>query len=129
MITQHTINEIFEKINKKVDKVTGKGLSSNDFTDTYKALIDSFDGDFTELINAHLESIVEETISSLTNATFYTKPEVDALVEAKDNQVILDGNRTIMQTGETLTLRAYVKRYGLPVYNERVEFYMEGEDE
>ena len=116
-----------EEIVKKEDKVTGKGLSSNDFTDTYKALIDGFDGDFQELINSHLDSIVADTIDSLSNATFYTKPEVDALLTAKDTQCILEGDKTIIEADDTLTLKAYVKKNGVPVYNERVEFYI-GED-
>ena len=50
------------RINSKVEKETGKGLSSNDFTDDYKDKLDNLadnnsieditDGDITDLINS-----------------------------------------------------------------------------
>ena len=43
--------KFLDLINNKVDKVTGKGLSTNDFTDEYKKKIDGtilFQGDFNK---------------------------------------------------------------------------------
>ena len=60
---------------------------------------------------------------------YYTESEVDALLVAKDNQIIVEGDKPVIQTGDTLTLKAYVKKNGVPVYNERVEFYIEEDDE
>lgn len=39
----YTKKQIDEKLDKKVDKVEGKELSSNDFTDEYKEKLDNFD--------------------------------------------------------------------------------------
>ena len=41
--TKFTTGGAFTELNKKVDKVDGKGLSSNDFTDTYKNKLDKID--------------------------------------------------------------------------------------
>lgn len=38
-------NELIRSIDNKVDKLSGKGLSSNDFTNTYKQMLDNFIGD------------------------------------------------------------------------------------
>ena len=40
--TANTNNKILDtKVSNKVDKIVGKGLSTNDFTDNYKKKIDS----------------------------------------------------------------------------------------
>ena len=119
------VGNVTSNLAGKVDKIQGKGLSSNDFTNAYKAVLDTFDGDFSEIVEEHLDDVIDE----LTNETFYTKTEVDALLSAKDNQIILEANKPIIQLDETLTLTAYVKKNGVPVYNERVEFYIENDDE
>ena len=41
--TKFTTGGAYTELNKKVDKVDGKGLSSNDFTDTYKNKLDKID--------------------------------------------------------------------------------------
>jgi hypothetical protein len=51
----------------KVDKVGGKELSSNDFTDYYKNYIDGFDGDieaFLELHKEEIEASIKEDVLS-----------------------------------------------------------------
>ena len=101
---------------KKVDKITGKGLSTNDFTDTYKALIDSFDGDFTELVEAHLEDVIDD----LTNDTFYTKPEVNALV---NNRLSATSNEDIVEAEGTLEFYATFIKNGVPLPDKTITFY------
>ena len=105
---------------KKVDKITGKGLSTNDFTDTYKALIDSFDGDFNEVINTHMDYILTETINSLTNDTFYTKPEVNALV---NNRLSATSNEDIVEAEGTLEFYATFIKNGVPLPDKTITFY------
>ena len=101
---------------KKVDKITGKGLSTNDFTDTYKALIDSFDGDFTELVEAHLEDVIDD----LTNDAFYTKPEVNALV---NNRLSATSNEDIVEAEGTLEFYATFIKNGVPLPDKTITFY------
>lgn len=50
--------EVRGLINNKVDKVTGKGLSANDFTDAYKAAVDG----------------------AAPQSTTYTKTEIDNMI-------------------------------------------------
>jgi hypothetical protein len=39
---QEAIGDVDEALTEKVDKVTGKGLSTNDFTNTYKGQLDGY---------------------------------------------------------------------------------------
>lgn len=56
-----------EALNKKVDKVTGKGLSTNDFTNEYKAKLDNYKEpvDHTTTIN-NLQTTVNNLNNKLT---------------------------------------------------------------
>lgn len=46
---QELITYIKERLDNKVDKVSGKGLSTNDFTDEYKAKIGALENKVAEL--------------------------------------------------------------------------------
>lgn len=53
---------ITTEINKKVNKVTGKGLTSNDFTDSYKTKLEGIEANanyYTEPIGAVFLSVIE----------------------------------------------------------------------
>lgn len=56
-----------EALDKKVDKVSGKGLSTNDFTDTYKNKLDNYKEptDYSTTIN-NLQTTVNNLESKLT---------------------------------------------------------------
>lgn len=74
--------EVRGLINNKVDKVTGKGLSTNDFTDAYKETLDGLD--------AALDSKVDkETGKGLSTNDFTNayKTELDGLDTALDGKV------------------------------------------
>lgn len=93
-----TKSELQESINNKVDKVTGKDLSTNDFTDTYKTkldgiatgatnntVIDSLESQSsTDALSANQGRILNEKI---TNATTYSTEEINTgekWVDGKD---------------------------------------------
>ena len=57
-----------DKVNTKVDKVSGKGLSTNDFTNTYKTKLDNLD------TNLNAKVINGSTLSSLTLTVSSTIP-------------------------------------------------------
>jgi hypothetical protein len=60
-------SETDDFLDLKVDKVSGKELSSNDFTDYYKNYIDGFDGDieaFLELHKEEIEASIKEDVLS-----------------------------------------------------------------
>ena len=55
LTTQKLINDaINTKLGSKVDTATGKGLSSNDFTDTYKGYVDNLVSSTATTKNAHV---------------------------------------------------------------------------
>jgi hypothetical protein len=69
-------------VGKKVDKVTGKGLSTNDFTTTYKNLLDS------------LGSLAKKSAVSESDLDSSLKSKVNAAAEGNhnhDNKTVLDG--------------------------------------
>lgn len=65
-VTYMTASELV--IDNKVDKVEGKGLSTNDFTDEYKEKLDNLEGNI-----------------DLSN--YYSKTEVDALLQAMQDKI------------------------------------------
>lgn len=105
----YTENETDVFLNGKVDKVNGKGLSTNDFTDTYKDVLDTFDGDWSEVIDDNLDTIIAGVIDAVTNAVL--------------NRVVMEATPQIIQSGDTSVFKAYVIHNGLPVYNQEVSFY------
>ena len=54
--------DYINKINNKVEKVNGKGLSTNDFTDTYKSKLDgiSTGANKTNLYHVHLPLLLQQ---------------------------------------------------------------------
>ncbi len=75
--TFDTLGEIETAVGNKVDKVDGKGLSSNDFTDAYKTKLDS----------------------ALTSKPTYTASEVGAVPTTRTvNGKALSGNITLSAT-------------------------------
>lgn len=59
-----------DKVNTKVDKVSGKGLSTNDFTNTYKTKLDNLDTNLnTKVINGSSLSSLTLTVSSTIPTT------------------------------------------------------------
>ena len=75
--TKFTTGGAYTELNKKVDKVNGKGLSSNDFTNTYKDKLDKIDTTVTtnssNLVTsgavATAISTAETNAKNLANAT------------------------------------------------------------
>lgn len=64
--------------NKKVDKITGKALSSNDFTDTYKEKIDNIPNDLSGTLDTKVNKVTGKTLSS-NDYTNIDKNKVDNL--------------------------------------------------
>ncbi len=58
--TNSKINDTIIKLDKKVDKIDGKGLSTNDFTTAYKTKLESLenydDTEIRNIINTHIEN-------------------------------------------------------------------------
>ena len=71
--TIEQINDLIPIINNKVDKISGKDLSSNDFTNDYKAKIDN------------TEYLVEEKIAALIDSAPETLDTINELAKALGN--------------------------------------------
>ena len=71
-------------IDSKVDKVSGKGLSSNDFTNSYKSALDNLDSN----LNAKVDKVAGKGLS----ANDYTTNEKNKLasIEAEANKTVVD---------------------------------------
>ena len=63
-------------INQKVDKVTGKGLSTNDFTDNYKNQIDTNKTSITVLSSNKVDKVSGKGLSTNDFTTSY-KNQID----------------------------------------------------
>ncbi len=85
--TFDTLGEIETAVNNKVDKVSGKGLSTNDFTNAYKTKLDSALTSYTE---------TDPTVpawAKATNKPTYTASEVGAVPTTRTvNGKALSGN-------------------------------------
>lgn len=91
--TFNSLGEIETAVNNKVDKVSGKGLSTNDFTDVYKNKVDSALQSYTE---------TDPTVpawAKAANKPTYTASEVGAVPTTRTvNGKALSGNITLSAT-------------------------------
>lgn len=91
--TFDTLGEIETAVKNKVDKVAGKGLSTNDFTSDYKAKVDTALQSFTET-----DPTVPEWAKAESKPT-YTATEVGAVpITRTVNGKSLGGNITLNAT-------------------------------
>ena len=86
----NTLEKIEDEVDKKVDKVDGKGLSTNDFTSEYKNKVDSALQSYTE---------IDPTVPAWAKAASkpkYTASEVDAVPTTRTvNGKALSGDITL----------------------------------
>lgn len=88
--TFDTLSEIETAVKNKVDKVSGKGLSTNDFTNAYKTKLDSALTSYTET-----DPTVPSWAKAATKPT-YTASEVGAVPTTRTvNGKALSGNITL----------------------------------
>lgn len=88
--TFDTLSEIETAVNNKVDKVSGKGLSTNDFTNAYKTKLDSALTSYTET-----DPTVPAWAKAASKPT-YTASEVGAVPTTRTvNGKALSGNITL----------------------------------
>lgn len=61
--------------------------------------------------------------------SYYTKSEVDELIDEMNNKIVVDATKDIIQTSENIDIKARVKENGFMVENKKVHFYKLEEDE
>ena len=75
-INQANVSGLQNALSSKVDKVNGKGLSSNDFTDTYKSHLDDLVDDEKTLKNGHTHNGWQEVTLSNQYASLYVNMDL-----------------------------------------------------
>ena len=99
--TFNSLGEIETAVNNKVDKVSGKGLSTNDFTDAYKNKIDSALQSYTETDptvpawakTANKPTYTASEVGALPNTTTIPTNLAD-LAEDSTHRVVTDAEKT-----------------------------------
>ena len=92
-----TPDEMSEELEKKVDKVSGKELSENDFTDAYKSQVDSN----TSARHTHLnKAILDGTQQSFTTTLKNNLDDNTSARHTHSNKTILDGTTASFTTSD-----------------------------
>ena len=102
VISVHTIEDIYDSLDGKanvtalegkVDKITGKGLSSNDYTDFDKVIVSNIEEELEKVIE-ELEPTLMEEINKKVNISDVkdnlTSSDVDKPLSAKQGKVLKD---------------------------------------
>ena len=109
----------------KVDKVTGKGLSTNDFTDALKQKLDSLENyDDTELENAinNLQEQLDTLVNADADAAIDTFNEIINFLKGVENTDTLEGILAgIQQRIATLEGKTYVNSLNGLTGNVKIE--------
>lgn len=98
MTNYYTKAETDSKVSGKVDKITGKGLSTNDYTTTEKSKLASLSNyDDTELrsligntyTKSEVDTKIDEAVAGgdVDLSNYYTKAETDSKVSGKVDKV------------------------------------------
>ncbi len=80
------LGSVEQKLENKVDKIQGKGLSANDFTNEYKEKLDSIDQSISEEIENHNKDTNNPHQVTAVQVGAYTKKEMDAKLNVKANK-------------------------------------------
>ena len=124
VVTARRISEIISsiwdalvrKISGKVDKVSGKGLSTNDFTNTYKSKLDSLDSNLAKKVDK-----VSGKGLSTNDFTNSYKDKVDAAYDVMHKHENMD---VLNNTEEPYTTAEKEKLAGLPT-SEAIDSYID----
>ena len=94
-------------LNTKVDKVTGKGLSTNDFTTAYKDAVDALQTDVSALQSGKVDKVTGKGLSTNDFTTAY-KDAVDAL---QTDVSALQSGKVDKVTGKGLSTNDFTDAY------------------
>lgn len=85
-----TVDTINKAIDKKVDKVTGKGLSTNDFTDAYKTKLDGL-SNYNDASISNRVAAIEKTLNTDTQNVIDSFNDIVDFLAGIDDKDTLDG--------------------------------------
>jgi hypothetical protein len=83
-------------LSNKVDKVTGKGLSTNDFTDTFKQALES-----NKVQNITTNSVTKKLVVTYTDATVANLNINDIITDVKVSGATLDATTNVLTLTST----------------------------
>ena len=102
--------EVDDLLGNKVDKETGKSLTTNDFTDAYKDLVDKNKTDIDKLNGDEtVDGSVKKSVKAcLDDSKTYTDEQIDLMrktgaIVCDEKPVYADGTITYVKDGETKT--------------------------
>ena len=102
-------------------KLNGKANSTHSHTKS----------DITDFTHTHTKSDISD-FSHNHDERYYTETEVDTIItnlkNSMNNRCSLNSDKSIIQTGDTANLTAYVLENGAPLPNREVKFYKVTED-
>lgn len=86
-----------DSLDNKVDKVTGKGLSTNDFSGYYKGMIDNLStvattGDYNDLSNIPTDLLTESDVSSVALSGDYNDLDNTPTIPSSTSELYNDGD-------------------------------------
>lgn len=120
---------VVAELNKKVDKVAGKGLSTNDFTDTYKELVDENNhriGVLEHLKTDNVDNLVSAINEVYDGKVFKIPYHGLVLIEPVPNNdgefnwdMVLIANRPILEDGSVMEEGHSVTVYSVEGANNR----------
>lgn len=102
-LDKYTKSEVDSALNSKVDKVDGKSLSTNDFTDADKSKLDSLTESATVDYTSMQQELNIHKTSTDHDGRYYTKSESDVLLSSKANNSTVNGhiNSTTIHVTQT----------------------------
>lgn len=103
--------EVDNRLNEKVDKVIGKTLTSNDFTDDYKTKLDDLETNLDKKVDKETgKSLIEDTVlteidthlkDTTSHLTKNEKEKLDELGKQTETTTDVEGNKTVKTNGIT----------------------------
>lgn len=103
--------EVDNRLNEKVDKVVGKTLTSNDFTDDYKTKLDDLETNLDKKVDKETgKSLIEDTVltkidthlkDTTSHLTKNEKEKLDELGKQTETTTDAEGNKTVKTNGVT----------------------------
>ena len=103
--------EVDNRLNEKVDKVVGKTLTSNDFTDDYKTKLDDLETNLDKKVDKEIgKSLIEDTVlteidthlkDTTSHLTKNEKEKLDELGKQTETTTDAEGNKTVKTNGVT----------------------------
>ena len=102
-----TITQVEELEKNKVDKIPGKGLSTNDFTNSYKAKVDNLDTDIGKQLEGKVDKVLGKQLSTNDFTNFY-KNKLDGMSSDIDAKI---ANKVDKIPGKGLSTNDFTNSY------------------